>query len=235
MGTFRKDIMKAVTFSFDDGVTQDIGFIELLNKYGLKATFNINSQLLGNDDWLIRENQRVSHYKISKRHFADIYKDHEVAAHTLTHPPLTMQTDEEVIRQVEQDRLWLSDAVGYEVVGFAYPGGGTNYNSRVADLIRNNTGIKYCRTIQYADNFDDQEDLYVYKPTLHHLNFSALTELGQKFIEMKPDKPQVFCIWGHSFELDYQSSHRQNLEEFFKLISGKDDIFYGTCREVLLH
>ena len=30
--------LKAVTFSFDDGVTQDIKLIEILNKYGLKAT-----------------------------------------------------------------------------------------------------------------------------------------------------------------------------------------------------
>ena len=35
--------MKAVTFSYDDGVTQDKRLIELFNKYGLKATFNINS------------------------------------------------------------------------------------------------------------------------------------------------------------------------------------------------
>ena len=32
---------KAVTFSFDDGVSQDIRMIELLDKYGLKATFNL--------------------------------------------------------------------------------------------------------------------------------------------------------------------------------------------------
>lgn len=34
---------KAVTFSFDDGVTQDIRLIEIFNKYGLKGTFNLNS------------------------------------------------------------------------------------------------------------------------------------------------------------------------------------------------
>ena len=34
---------KAITFSFDDGVEQDIKFIEICDKYGLKATFNLNS------------------------------------------------------------------------------------------------------------------------------------------------------------------------------------------------
>ena len=45
--------MKAVTFSFDDGVTQDRRLIEIFNKYNLKATFNINSELLGKDGQLM--------------------------------------------------------------------------------------------------------------------------------------------------------------------------------------
>ena len=33
--------MKALTFSYDDGVLQDERLIEIFNKYGLKGTFNI--------------------------------------------------------------------------------------------------------------------------------------------------------------------------------------------------
>ena len=40
---------KAFTFSFDDGVLQDIRFIELINKYGLKCTFNLNSEFFGRE------------------------------------------------------------------------------------------------------------------------------------------------------------------------------------------
>ena len=32
---------KALTFSYDDGVEQDIRFIEILDKNGLRGTFNI--------------------------------------------------------------------------------------------------------------------------------------------------------------------------------------------------
>lgn len=39
--------MKALTFSFDDGVTQNIRLIEILNRYGLKEAFNLNSGFLG--------------------------------------------------------------------------------------------------------------------------------------------------------------------------------------------
>ena len=37
-----------------------------------------------------------------------------------------------------------------------------------------------------------------------------------------------------SYEMDYDSSYWCKLEEFFRLVSGKDDIFYGTNKEVLL-
>lgn len=114
--------MKALTFSYDDGVTQDIRLIELFNKYGMKATFNLNSELLGRDGELLRNGVVVSHNKNKSQEIKYIYSGHEVAAHTLTHPNLkAVLEDQEIIRQVEQDRLNLSEMCGYEVVGMAYP------------------------------------------------------------------------------------------------------------------
>lgn len=226
--------MKAVTFSYDDGVTQDIRLIELLNKYGLKCTFNLNSEYLGNPGFLKQGFGRIAHYKVHPDHVKEVYEGHEVAVHTLTHPNLTMQTDEEVIHQVEQDRLNLSELVGYEVVGMAYPCGGVNNDDRVAELIKNHTGVKYSRTITCTGNFDVQDNLYRFNPSVYHLNFDEMMELGRKFVELETDKPQIFYIWGHAYEMDYDSDSWNKLEEFFRLISGKDDIFYGTNREVLL-
>ena len=57
--SWKTQYKKAITFSYDDGVTQDIRLIELLNRYGLKATFNLNSELLGHPGMLIREGQRI--------------------------------------------------------------------------------------------------------------------------------------------------------------------------------
>ncbi len=226
--------LKAVTFSYDDAVTQDIRFIELLNKYNLKCTFNLNSELLGQKGMLIREGQRISHYKIYPEDIKDIYATHEVAAHTLTHPNLTTIDYQEVIRQVEQDRLNLSELVGYDVVGMAYPCGGTNNDDRVAEIIKNNTGIKYSRTITCNDSFDLQDNLYRFDPTVYHLDFDKMMELGEKFVNMSPNKSQIFYIWGHCYEMDYRSDYWVKLEDFFKLISNKNDIFYGTNKEVLL-
>ena len=229
--------MKALTFSYDDGVGQDVRLIEMFNKYGLKGTFNLNSKLLGK-----KENKSVVMGKLIDRPTAApedvkyIYEGHEVAGHTLGHPLLpAIEDDNEIIHQVEDDRVKLSELCGYDVVGFAYPCGGQNHDDRVAKIIRENTGIKYCRTIISNYSFDLQEDLYKFKPTAYHfLDFKKLFELGEKFINMKADTPQIFYVWGHAYEFDIRDGDWERMEEFCKMMSGHDDIFYGTNKEVLL-
>ena len=224
---------KAVTFSYDDGVTQDIRLIEMLNRYGLKSTFNINSELLGRQGQLVRENVNVSHNKIAPEDVRRIYSGHEISVHTLTHPDLTRIERDEVIRQVEQDRLNLSELAGYEVVGMAYPGGGVNYSTEVADIIRSCTGVKYSRTTELCSSFDRQENLYCFKPNAHHLDFDRIFDIGRQFIRLKADKPQILYIWGHSYEFDIADTWGK-MAEFCKYIGGRSDIFYGTNREILL-
>ena len=227
--------MKALTFSYDDGVTQDKRLIENFNKYGLKATFNLNSGRLGKPGELVRDGVRISHNKIASADVKHVYAGHEIAAHTLTHPFLPSIEDEaEIVRQVEEDRLALSELCGYEVVGFAYPGGGINHNSRVADVIRRGTGVQYCRTTDSTHDFEVQSDLFEFNPTVyHHVEMDEMFRLGERFLEMTPDAPQVFYVWGHAYEFDIRDEWGR-FEEFCKMMAGHSDIFYGTNREVLL-
>ena len=140
----------------------------------------------------------------------------------------------ELVRQVEQDRLNLSELVGYEVVGMAYPGGGVNFNQHVADVIRERTGVKYARTTVSSYNFEPQTDLYCFKPTVyHHAQWDAMEKLVDEFIALKPDSPKIMYIWGHAYEFDIRNDW-DRFEEVLKRLSGHDDIFYGTNKEVLL-
>lgn len=227
--------MKALTFSYDDGVTQDIRLIELFNKYGMKGTFNLNSELLGKEGSLIREEVWVNHTKNNPEDIRHIYAGHEVAAHTLTHPNLVyVKDDAEVVRQVENDRLNLSELCGYEVVGMAYPAGGYCYDERIKELIRTQTGIKFCRTTNSTYNFDLQTDMMEFNPSVyHHVEMDKMFELGEQFLNLKTDKPQIFYVWGHAYEFDiYQNWDR--FEEFLQMMSGREDICYCTNKEALL-
>ena len=99
-----KEYKKFITFSFDDGVTQDKRLASLLAYYGLKATFNINSALLGLKGTLKHNGKLTNHTKINPDEVKTVYAAHEVAVHTLTHPNLTEESEKAIIYQVEEDR-----------------------------------------------------------------------------------------------------------------------------------
>ena len=223
--------MKAVTFSYDDGVTQDQRLIEILDKYGLKCTFNINSGRFGLPGHIYVDGKFAAHAKPPAEELPEIYVNHEVAVHTINHPTLTELSEEEIIYEVEEDRKILSKIMGYDVVGMAYPNGPND--DRVAEIIRNRTGVRYSRTTKSTYNFDLQDNLLRFNPTIRHGEMDKLFELGREFIDLKPDSPKIFYIWGHAYEFDAQRNWAK-FEEFCKLISGRDDIFYGTNTEVLL-
>ena len=226
-------MMKYLTFSFDDGVTQDKRMIEILNKYGLKCTFNLNSALFGLKGGWQQNGKPLIHNKVSPLEVKETYAEHEVAVHTLTHPNLTGETDDAVIYQVEEDRKQLSRLVGYDVCGMAYPCGGVNNDERVANLIKNYTGVRYARTITPTYSFALPENLHRLNPTIHVEETERLFELAEKFIDSKPDTPQLFYVWGHSYEFDVCDEMTwERFEEFCKMISGKEDIYYGTNTEV---
>ena len=222
---------KAVTFSFDDGVLQDIRLIEILNKYGLKATFNLNSGLASQSQRWNYNGVDVVH--IDAEDIPAVYKNHEVAVHTLTHPNLTQLDEQEIIRQVEEDRMNLSRMVGYEVVGMAYPCGGVNNDERVAKIIREKTGVQYARTITSTYNFMLQKNLLRFNPSVYYTE-KRLDEIIDSFLTVERSEPQLLYIWGHSYEMDAGDITWEHFEEICNRISNQEEIFYGTNKEILL-
>ena len=226
---------KAITFSIDDGCASDKQVIEIFNEYGIKGTFNLNSGLLGKP--LITRDQKGNilerFEKTRAKDVRDIYFNHEIAVHTRTHKDnLLTSCAEEIIDQVESDRIALEKLVGYKIVGMAYPCGFCD--ERVANVIGEKTPIKYARTIEATYRFDMQTDLMRFNPTIWWGD-ERLFDLSERFLKLETEIPQLFYIWGHSFELERgQAISFDKLEKLCVLLSNKQDIFYGTNKETIL-
>ncbi len=221
---------KAVTFSFDDGMTQDIRLVEIFNKYNLKATFNLNSANLGLKGERIADGKKVTRNKVDACDVKSLYAGHEVAAHSLTHPSLTELDDATVIYQVETDRRILSELCGYEVIGMAYPYG--TRDERVIKILKENTGIKYARTVDLADGFGLQTELLNFNPTVKFTDEKKLFETAEAFLNAPGTDKKLLYVWGHSYELDDGLISWEKFEEFCRYISGREEVFYGTNKEV---
>ncbi len=224
---------KAVTFSYDDGTTQDERFIEMLDKYGLKCTFNINSGLYGVKNDIVREGVQITHYRFTEEETAQVYKNHEIAVHGLTHDNLTWLTEDKIVAEVETDRANLSRIAGYEVRAMAYPCGGVNNNEYTGQVLAAKTGVAFARTTTSSHNFKLPENPHRLNPSVHHTEWDMMFDLGEVFLKAEADEPMLYYIWGHTFEFDIDNSW-DRMEKFLQFISGRDDVFYGTNSQVLL-
>lgn len=222
-----KTYKKAVTFSYDDGVTSDLRLIEIFNKYGMKCTFNLNYGLGPTNGGWEYNGKPVN--RLDLREYAAAYAGHEIAAHALTHQNLIDISIEEARKEMVEDRAGLTEIFGKCPVGMAYPYG--TFNDEVVAMLKA-LGFQYARTVWDSGNYDVQTDLLRFRPTCHHDN-ERLFELAEEFLAMETEEPKIFYIWGHSYEFEGKENW-DRIEKLCQMLSGRGDIFYGTNAEVLL-
>lgn len=212
---------KALTFSFDDGNIDDVRLIKILNKYGLKGTFNLNSGgLTSSKSWKYANTKDVFH--INYLNSLNIYDGHEIASHSYTHPDLTKLDDETIDNEIATDKKLLEFLYNQKVEGFAYPNG--TYNDNVISLLQKNR-FKYARTIKPTFGFTPPKNWFEWHPSCHFLS-EKVEKLAEEFINLK-DETALFYIWGHSYELITEEQW-SNFENLCCFLSGKDDIMYDT-------
>lgn len=226
---FPGGLKRALTLSYDDGVEQDIRLIEIMNRYGLKGTFNINSGAYAPEGTVYPAGQ--VHRRMTEAQVTALYKDsgQEIATHALTHPylermPLNMATYE-----IMKDRENLEAQFGTIVRGHAYPYG--TYNDDVVQILKN-CGIVYARTVQTTGRFDLPADWLRLKATCHH-NDPTLSELVDKFLDDDEKLPafarksKFFYMWGHSYEFE-GNDNWDVIETFAARVGKREDIWYCT-------
>jgi len=224
---FPSNKMKALTLSYDDGVEQDARLVEILNRYNMKATFNLNSGLQSGASQWSRGDVVIRRLNVAG--LPELYRGHEVGVHSLTHPHLENLDKETIINEIERDKINLESIFGAKIHGMAYPFG--TFNDAVIDVVRN-CNLRYARGVKSTYSFDIPQDLLVYQPTIHHSD-KSLMELAESFIALKPTKAQVFYLWGHSYEFEVDNNW-QVIEDFCRLVSSREDIYYATNAQALL-
>lgn len=219
---------KALTFSYDDGVEQDIRLADIFRKHGLKATFNLNSGTFGPDDGTNPTGRK--HRKLSRQEALALYTEDlfEVASHGLTHESLPACDSAAACMEVVEDRKDLEDLFDRQVHGFAYPNG--LYDDMSVAALKS-CGIYYARTTVSTLKFDFPQDWLRMPATCHHKN-PQLMELAEKFLEAKPRyQPQVFYVWGHAYEFA-DNDNWYIMEDFAEKMAGRDDIWCCTNIEL---
>lgn len=214
---------KALTLSYDDGIHQDEKLIKIMNKYGIKGTFNINSGSFG-------QSRKGEHGEDRSRFTVEEAKEvysnggHEIALHSNTHPHIDKIPHDMIAYEIVKDREILESTFGKIVKGMAYPMGTTN--DEVVNILKG-CGVSYARTTVQTGRFDIPTDWLRLPSTCHHNNENLMNYANDFVNNNSQVLPRLFYVWGHSYEFDV-SNNWDRIEKFCEYVGLKEDIWYAT-------
>lgn len=219
---------KACTFSYDDGVVQDRRLAELLRRYGMKCTFNLNSALLGQHAEGAAPGKRtVDISKVRPEELETVYAGHEIAGHGLFHSALNSVGTPLASYEITEDKRRLEALSGKPLRMFAYPFG--VYDNDVIEILKQ-AGYQGARTIRSTHAYSIPENFWEWNPTCHHGDPELMT-LAQKFLEGPPFLPSLFYVWGHAYEFDGDDNWSVIEELAAFLARHSDKIWFATNGE----
>ncbi len=217
---------KAFNITYDDGVVQDIRFVRLLNRYNLKGTFNLNSQLMKEEfEWVHEKGLVIK--RLPTETVTELYKGHEVASHTLTHPYMHHMSEEEIIYQMGEDKKNLEQLSGRKISGFAVP---FSYYSPLIAYCAEKCGFEYARCSDERYSYSPPENYYWWAAGAYHIN-PRWREFAEGFFTT--DTELALCqIAGHSYDLDAEGMWDE-MEALLKRVAGDESIISMTNGELV--
>lgn len=212
--------MKYFIFSIDDGTVYDKKVIDILNKYHFKGTFNLNSGL---EDfvWYL-DDMPIKRLNLFENR--DLYKGHEVASHSLTHPHLTSCNGEHIVYEVGEDIDRLEKIFDYRIKTFAFPF--EDFDERCIATIKYIRDIKCIRVSAINPSF-------LFPKDLHHIEITSLdiSDAIEKMEIFKEREDGLFIFVSHSYDFEVNGTYSL-LDALCQTISQNKDIKVITMSEL---
>jgi len=117
--------MVLVGLTFDDGFVEQLQVARYLAKLGIRATFFV---ITGLREYMGHELMGPAQW----RELAGL--GHEVGSHTVTHIDMVKSSEDLIVRELVESKKKIEEAIGNEVVSFAYPYG--PHSEKAAKLAR---------------------------------------------------------------------------------------------------
>ena len=219
-----------ITTSWDDGHPLDMRLAELLDKYGIAATFYIP--------------RKSSHSGINAKQIRELSQKFEIGAHTLDHIYLDRVSDHQAKEQILGSRLWIEDVTGKECRIFCFPGGKFKNHqlsfvsdagfraARTAELLsiqppRLEAGLFLLpttvqafphRPYAYAKNALKRRHILPLFSSGALFRSTDWIALAKNLFFRALEERSVFHLWGHSWEIDDQNQWRK-LRELLAIVA----------------
>lgn len=200
----------AITYSFDDGCQGQLtSAIPSLNKYGLKATFNLVTNWVSNWNGFKQAAQN----------------GHEIASHTISHANLNQAGENEL----SQSKQIIEQNIGQECVTLVYP------NCVVGDkgaMSRYYISGRTCSGQLVSNNPGDMFEIssIIVGNTGAYNSAAALNNLAENAAQQ--NKWAVYLIHGIDGDGGYSPISSSELDQHFAYVKQQDKWWVATFKDI---
>lgn len=239
------------TTSWDDGDPLNLKLVNLLNKYGIQATFYLEGKYLDRPE--------------ASAEILEINSTCEIGAHSFSHPKLNQLKLEEVEQEIILGKTKIENLLKKKVEVFAYPYG--FYNSSIIEILKK-IGFLGARTTE-GFVIKRSEDFFKFGTTLQIYphpfrkkdakHFQGIKVIAQPLIKNYPiilksnlslnslynwlnlaknlfnyayQEGEIFHLWGHAWEIEKYGMW-EDLENFFQYLKKYQKINFFTNSQTL--
>lgn len=222
-----------ITTSWDDGHPLDLKMAELLDKYGIKATFYVPSK---NAENIVMKDHQL-------RNLAEKF---EIGGHTVNHIYLNTLKQSEAKNEITNCKSILQDKLGREISAFCFPGG--KFSRRDIKLVQN-AGFSFGRTTALFNTSIDKKHAIMntstqaynhnYYTLLKHclkrnfftpiIKYNFFKPFDKNFQKLSKavvlesiNTEGIFHLWGHSWEIEKYELWDE-LTETFKMLANENN------------
>lgn len=198
---------KAIVFTWDDTSIESESVAKLFDKYGYKATFFLNTQLL------YSKRMRIEHPFIRSMYQDILNSGHEIGTHTHSHCVLTKVPDDKVQSELAVSSQKIFDLYGYKASTMSYPT--SRYNNHIDSLMH----IYYLDCRYTMDKDVDSTIRYVHVREAY--NFEIYKKDLDSFISSNATR---YVYGGHQMDgSGYEPISSQTLDSLLTYIKTKYD------------
>ena len=239
---------KAATFSFDDGISQDIELIKVLDECNAKATFYLVGSRLKDNFKSAAKSENETETEIYN-YVKELYKNHEIGNHTYKHTPadledgktrkdsqgntLTGVSEDKLVQDVNDNQKFIKENLDATTRGIAWPNGlpfnRSDYNAIKKGI--ETSGHVFTRDTDNAASFELPTNWMQWKTNGH---ISQMTDKTNEFINISStDGLKLLYIWGHSYEFG-ENTAVGTLEKFKENLNKlkNANVWFATNGEV---
>lgn len=220
---------KVFTMSFDDDCDTNGRMVELLKKYKLKATFNLNGNCFAKGE---RNGPfGVAKFNNTEEEALAMFDNEycEVASHGYNHECHSKDPTSKAMLDIIHDRVKLEKMFGKIIRGHAVPFG--KYTEATNEILKH-AGFVYNRTGYLSYNFEMPKNWFEWNPTCSIVDGQSRDIARQFVAEQNPySDGKLFYALAHTYEF-VEYFPWDKVEEFCSIIAFKDDIWYATNIEI---